>query len=306
MPATQHEVNTVRAEGITMHQLLAPVSFDGSVLRCEEMDLGPLDASGRRSAGGRGTFVDLRFDTVVGATGATIDSRRYAANGLALDERGRVRLDASYRSSVDDVYVVGDGRLGPDTIVRAIADAKVAARAILRAEGLDVDFERTWPVDHLDPVDMLARRGLMIASVNGRAEGARCLACDEVCEICTEVCPNRANVAVVVPGFADPRQIVHLDGLCNECGNCATFCPHAGLPYRDKVTVFWTREDFDASTNAGYLPLADRTYLVRDDVGEVYEHTTGGDRLGADMARVLAALEDRYPYLLTPTGGVPA
>ncbi len=306
MPATQHEVNTVRAEGITMHQLLAPVSFDGSVLRCEEVELGPLDASGRRSPRGRGTFVDLAVDTVIGATGATIDGSRYAANGLALDERGRVRLDASYQSSVKDVYVVGDGRLGPDTIVRAIADAKVAAHAILSAEGLGVDFERTWAVDHLDEPDVFARRGLMIASVNGRAEGARCLACDEVCEICTEVCPNRANVAVVVPGFDDPRQIVHLDGLCNECGNCGTFCPHAGLPYRDKITVFWTREDFDDSTNTGYLPLAERRYLVRDDAGEVFEHAPGEDRLGGDLARVLAALEERYAYLLTPTGGVPA
>jgi putative selenate reductase len=301
MPATQHEVNTVRAEGLTMVELLAPISYDGVTLHCEQMTLGAVDAGGRRSVTGLGTFVDLPFDTVVGATGATIDTSRYTANGLALGSTGRVVLDESYRSSVEGVHVVGDGRLGPDTIVRAIADAKVAARAILAAEGLAVDFDRPPPrpaegaVEQRDEVAVHARRGLMIASVNGRAEGDRCLACDDVCEICTEVCPNRANVAVVVPGFADPRQIVHLDGLCNECGNCGTFCPHAGRPYRDKLTVFWTRDDFDDSTNSGFLPLPDGGYLVRTPDGAV-SHGAGTP----EMQRVLAALEERYGYLLAP------
>jgi putative selenate reductase len=306
MPATQHEVNMVRDEGITMLQRLAPASFDGSVLRCEEMDLGPLDASGRRSAVGRGSFVDLPFDTVIAATGATIDTSRYVSNGLALDEHGRVLLDDNYQSSIKSVYVVGDGRVGPDTLVRAIADSKVVARAILRAEGLGVDFERAWPVNHVGENETVRRRGLMIAAINGNAEGHRCLSCDEVCEICTDVCPNRANIAITVPGFSDPRQIVHIDGLCNECGNCGTFCPHAGLPYRDKITIFWTREDFDSSTNVGYLPLAEHRYLVRDRAGEVFEHTTGDGRLDDAMARVLATLEERYSYLLTQSGRVPA
>ena len=52
----------------------------------------------------------------------------------------------------------------------------------------------------------------------------RCLGCATVCETCTEVCPNRANIHVVVPG-KQQRQIVHVDGMCNECGNCSTFCP---------------------------------------------------------------------------------
>ncbi len=300
MPATQHEVNLVRDEGITMLQLLGPISFDGAVLRCEQMALGSLDASGRRSASGTGTFVDIRVDTVIGATGATIDTSRYAANGLELDERGRVRLDESYQSCVPGVYVIGDGRLGPDTIVRAIADAKVVASAILHRAGLGVDFQRIWTHEHITRAEAVDRRGLMIAAINGRTEASRCLACDEVCEICTEVCPNRANVAVLVPGFADPRQIVHIDGLCNECGNCGTFCPHAGLPYRDKITVFWSHADFEDSTNAGYLPLGDGRYRVRDESGAVFEHSVGEGCLAPEMDQVLAVLEDRYPYLLSP------
>ena len=76
-----------------------------------------------------------------------------------------------------------------------------------------------------------------------------------MCETCCEVCPNRANVAIRVPGMRE-RQIVHVDGMCNECGNCAVFCPYSeGRPYRDKLTLFWSKEDFDDSQNEGFLPV---------------------------------------------------
>ncbi len=95
-----------------------------------------------------------------------------------------------------------------------------------------------------------------------RREAARCLDCDEVCSLCVTVCPNRANQAYTVPplsielpsfvvegGRAVPKgtttlsveqgvQIVNLGDACNECGNCVTFCPTSGAPYRDKPT-FW-------------------------------------------------------------------
>ncbi|MGM0384572.1 MAG: putative selenate reductase subunit YgfK [Actinomycetota bacterium] len=303
MPAAQEDVNNVRAEGIEILELLAPVGYDGALLRCERTELGTYDAGGRRSTHGTGEFVDLAFDTVIGATGATIDAAPYHANRIASDERGHPLLGPDFEAEVSGglrgVHVIGDGRLGPDTVVRAMADAKVAARAILTAHGLRPDFDRS-PVAVFTPEQVLAgRRGVLRDPLAPPAEGSRCLRCDQVCEICTEVCPNRANVAVAVPGFADPRQIVHLDGLCNECGNCGTFCPHAGLPYRDKLTVFWTREDFAASTNTGFLPLDDgAAHLFRLPSGEVVTHRPGEDGLPEDLARVLAALEAEHPWYL--------
>lgn len=302
MPAAQEDVNAVRAEGIEILELLAPISWDGATLRCERTELGAYDA-GRRTTHGTGELVDLPFDTVIGATGATIDPHHYHANGIATDERGRPRLGPAYEArtatGLGGVHVIGDGRLGPDTVVRAIADAKVVARAILTAHGIRPDFDRS-PAALFTPEQVIAgRRGILQDRIAPPAEGARCLRCDQVCEICTEVCPNRANVAIPVPGFADPRQIVHLDGLCNECGNCGTFCPHAGLPYRDKVTVFWTREDFEASTNVGFLPIDDGgAYLVRLRGGEVVTHRRGARDLPSDLARILAALEAEHPWYL--------
>jgi putative selenate reductase len=303
MPATQHEVNLVRADGLTMHELLAPISYDGTTLRCEEMRLSEGDASGRRAVVGLGTFVDMPFDTVIGATGATVKTDAYARNGLAQNARGLAVVDECFQSSIDNVHVIGDGRLGPSTIVRAMADAKTAVRAILHKEHLYVDYDSRPEKVRRDEHEVHGRRGLLIAAINGKAEGDRCLTCDVICQMCTEVCPNRANVAITVPGFADPRQIVHIDGLCNECGNCGTFCPHTGLPYKDKITIFWTREDFDDSTNAGFLPLADGAYLTRMPDGSVREHRADQEDLPDGMGQVLAAIEQDYSFMLAAPVG---
>ncbi len=309
MPAAQEDVNAVRAEGIEIAELLAPLSYDGVTLRCERTALGPYDAAGRRAVHGTGEVVDLPFDTVIGATGATIDAGPYRANGIVVDERGRPRLGPAYEAEITggltQVYVIGDGRLGPDTVVRAIADAKVVARAILARHRIRPDFDAP-PAAVFTPAQVLAaRRGVLRDPLAPPAEGGRCLRCDQVCEICTEVCPNRANVAITVPGFTDPRQIIHLDGLCNECGNCGTFCPHAGLPYRDKVTVFWAREDFADSAATGFLALDDGTYLVRLPSGEVRTHHRGGADLPADLERFLGVLEGEHPYLLRAAPAAP-
>lgn len=307
MPATQHEVNTVRAEGLTIYELLAPVSYDGTMLRCEEMTLSDVDASGRRSVKGTGNHVEMQFDTVVGATGATIETEPYERNGIKLDGRGKAVLDRNYQCSVDGCFVIGDGRQGPATVVEALGDAKVVCKAILESQGITPDYAEPHPTVHQKPEPIYEHRALLIAEINGKAEGDRCLSCQDICEICTEVCPNRANVAITVPGFSDPHQIIHIDGLCNECNTCGTFCPHAGLPYRDKITVFWTREDFDDSTNAGFLPLPgkENTYLVRLPGGDIFEHNQlldyqRANKLTAEMERVLEALQGRYSYLLTP------
>jgi putative selenate reductase len=303
MPATQHEVNLVRSEGLTMHELLAPVTYDGTTLHCEEMTLSEEDATGRRSVVGLGTFVDLPFDTVIGATGATVETGPYARNGLAQSSRGLAVVDTSFQSSIEGVSVIGDGRLGPSTIVRALADAKTAVRAILHKEHLAVDYDVRPEKVARDQHEVHGRRGLLIAAINGKAEGDRCLTCDVICEVCTEVCPNRANVAITVPGFADPRQIVHIDGLCNECGNCGTFCPHAGLPYKDKITIFWTREDFVDSTNVGFLLLADGAYLTRMPDGSVREHLAGDADLPEGMSQVLAAIEKDHAFMFAAPVG---
>jgi len=48
------------------------------------------------------------------------------------------------------------------------------------------------------------------------------------------------------------RQIMHLPDLCNECGNCATFCVHAGKPYREKPRLYFAPADLAREGNNGF------------------------------------------------------
>lgn len=85
-------------------------------------------------------------------------------------------------------------------------------------------------------------------------ECERCLECATVCECCVDVCPNRANVSIVVPTRGTP-QILHLDALCDHCGNCGRFCPYDSRPDEDRFTLYETVEDFEAGRGQGFVVL---------------------------------------------------
>jgi putative selenate reductase len=115
-----------------------------------------------------------------------------------------------------------------------------------------------------------------LSEAAARDEARRCLQCSTVCDKCVEVCPNRANhtyrvepVEWTLPLLAcrsgelqaagqerfsikQTRQIVHVDDLCNECGNCATFCVHEGKPYRDKPRLFLDEAGFQQEDNNAF------------------------------------------------------
>ena len=143
----------------------------------------------------------------------------------------------------------------------------------------------------------LAKRGDVCTDC-ASCEDSRCLGCATVCETCCEVCPNRANVAIRVPGMRE-RQIVHVDGMCNECGNCAVFCPYSeGKPYRDKLTLFWSREDFDDSQNEGFLPVEGGMLVRLDGTTAVYDVDDVACGLPEAVRATIVAVRDDYGYLL--------
>ena len=300
MPAQREEIEGAVADGVAFMELLNPIAFDHGTLTCERMELGDYDALGRREIMSTDETVELAFDTVVTATGAAVQTEAMTRSGIALDERGYLALTASHETSVPGVYVIGDCRRGPHTIVRAMADAKTAAKDILTRESMAHDFVR---VHRPLPEDLLYRvKGTLNLHLPPvEQDYYRCLACDQLCEICNDVCPNRANVHVEVEAsvFGQTHQILHLDGMCNECGNCETFCPHDGKPYLDKVTVFWSEAEFADSENAGFVALDEGRYRVRTESGEVIDYRAGDTHLDPRMAVLIAVTAARYPYYLS-------
>ncbi|MGB9859097.1 MAG: putative selenate reductase subunit YgfK [Moorellaceae bacterium] len=251
MPASLEELKAALEEGVILRELLSPLSWSEGQLRCQKMELGEPDSSGRRAAVPKvGEFEEIPVDTIISAIGQAVDYEILKKNGIQVSEGGKIAVDpATGETNVPNVFVGGDALRGPSTIVQALADGSKVARVILEREGLAPVQGRgnRYGEDAKRRAEIFRKRGVLKgASPEEREEGDRCLECGYICHICVEVCPNRANVAV-------GRQVLHVDGMCNECGNCATFCPYEGAPYRDKLTLFWSEEDFSYSQNSGFL-----------------------------------------------------
>ena len=131
-----------------------------------------------------------------------------------------------------------------------------------------------------------------LAADAAAVEAARCLDCDDLCSLCVTVCPNRAMQAytaaplsIALPrlvvrsgkleptestalSVAQPVQILKIGDLCNECGNCDTFCPTAGAPHRAKPTFWLDEQGFrEASGDAFRLERANGAAILTARLG---------------------------------------
>ena len=121
-----------------------------------------------------------------------------------------------------------------------------------------------------------------------------------VCGNCADVCPNRANVLIEVPEM-ELWQILHVDYMCNECGNCRSFCQYAGAPYKDKFTLFATEEDMEDSTNNGFTVLDAETKEVLVRIGDRQEKVKAdqpSEIFSENLGKLMCTVIDDYTYLL--------
>lgn len=253
MPADEEELVMALEDGVEFKELLSPVKLENGQLFCKVMQLSDYDVSGRRGVTETGETVWVPADTVIAAVGEKVPTDWYQANGLAVSEKGRLYVDEkTLKTSDDNVYVAGDGLYGPATVVEAIRDGRKVAEAIA-GEVLARDFDKL-----AEEEKVYAKRGVLKEEQKETKEAGRCLGCSTICENCVEVCPNRANIAIQVPGM-EKHQIIHVDYLCNECGNCKSFCPYSSAPYLDKFTLFETEADMENSKNQGFAVLDQET-----------------------------------------------
>lgn len=293
MPADEEELQLAIEDGVEFLELLAPVGAENGKLKCSVMELGAPDASGRRSPVDTGKTEEYPADIIIAAIGETIDTGLYAELGVQMDAKGRPVVDADMMTTEAHVYAVGDSRRGPATVVEAIADAAKAAAAIA---GITYDKYADENVAEDEKI-YTAKKGVQSRDT-AKMPDDRCLGCPTVCEVCTDVCPNRANVAIHVPGKCK-AQVIHVDGMCNECGNCEVFCPYqGGRPYKDKFTLYWSEEDFLDSTNEGFLSLGGTQVKVRLDGRVETVDVAGETDLPADAAAVIRTVLNDYAYLI--------
>jgi len=300
MPADIEEIELAVNDGVTFKELLSPKAIKDGKLICDVMALGEKDATGRRSSVKTGETLALDADTVIFAVGEQVDSDVLKNNNIELDVKGHANVSSSCETNISNVYVIGDMKKGPATVVKAIADGKAAAKAILSKEGLSNDFDNKNI--ELSEKSLYEKKGILKDPAHDEKESERCLACNHICELCVDVCPNRANMLVKVHGnFESTHQILHLDGMCNECGNCGVFCPHTGNPYKDKVTLFWSEEDFNDSTNTGFLVMDSESghCMVRTEDGTIAQYSYSNESsLSVKMASMIKSIINNYSFIL--------
>ena len=294
MPADQEELEEAIEEGVNFQELLAPFTHENGKLLCHRMVLSDVDASGRRSVKESDEVVEIPCDTVIASIGEKVDGSFYEKNGIAVTDKGLpVLKKESNETSVAGVYAAGDGAFGASVIVKAIADAKLACEAILnKTIGTDRPSETT-------DEKIYGKKGNLVEPEKGLNPDKRCLACDHICENCCDVCPNRANFAIKVPGV-EMHQIIHVDYMCNECGNCETFCPYDSAPYKEKFTLFHRAEEMEDSTNDGFAFVDNDGNAIVRVGGEKMNYKVGdkNTKLFYRLAEIVDTVYNDYSYLL--------
>jgi putative selenate reductase len=277
MPADREEVKHLLEEGIEVIELCKPQALrvdDGKLraLECRRMEYrGDRDESGRKVPHEiPGSDFEIPFDTLILAIsqGAILDF--LDGEPIALNEQGYIVADpATFETSLPGVYAGGDVvNDGPASIVKAAAAGKAMAAHILGrqaaaavpeeqdvnvAELLRRKSRRRWRASspELPPEkrEGFAEVVLTFDEEQARAEAGRCLDCDVFCGLCVSVCPNLAiQTYEIDPAASQLRQryqVAVIENLCNECGNCTTFCPTSGRPYRDKPRLYLEREEIE-------------------------------------------------------------
>jgi len=307
MPADMEEFYAALEDGVVYKELLQPISFSEGLLKCQKMILGELDTDGRRKAiPVENNFVEIKVDTVISAIGEHADFNLLESNKIRVENNKTFVNNSNYETNIKNVFVCGDASKGPDTVVQAIADARKVTDEILSRENMllpeTVDF--ISEIENLNVKKSFVKNSL---PTNLIEEADRCLMCSYECDKCIDVCPNRANVAVKISsnGFKDSHQIVHIDGLCNECGNCSTFCPYQGNPYKEKFTYFTNEIDFQESNNPGFVkitsPDGGKSYKIRLD-GKIISlnsiNQINLEEVPKDCVKVIEEIEKGYSFLM--------
>jgi putative selenate reductase len=306
MPADQGEIKAVIEENMDIIELVSPekvIAENDKVkaILCSKMELSGIDASGRpKPVKIEGSEFEIPCDTIIPALGQKTDINFIENNLLKSRHLG-------YQTQVEDIFIGGDAKRNAATAIIAISDGRRTAEEIIEKANLDLKIPKLNNDKEISKKELILKRAKRIPSheleetpLNDRQnfklvsktldkksvieEASRCLYCDELCNICTTVCPNFANYsyeikpvkydlqkAIFIEGensklesdgifeVKQKYQILNIANFCNECGNCNTFCPTNSAPYKDKPKVYLTKESFETAPEGYFL---DKTRLT--------------------------------------------
>ncbi len=137
MTALQEEIEEASAEGATILPLQAPLRIEHdeeghvTALITQPQQIGPVGRDGRPSPiAANMEEQSIPCDIVIVAIGQGIDSKAFAAAGIAVNRERFSALPDSIVEGSTKTFAGGDAVTGPSTVIRAIAAGKVAAANI--------------------------------------------------------------------------------------------------------------------------------------------------------------------------------
>ena len=138
LPARREEVHHAKEEGVEFMMLTNPVEILGNeddfvkAVRCEKMELGEPDASGRRRpVEVPGSEFLLEADCVIMAIGTSPNPLiKSTTEGLETQRWGGIIVDEDGRTTREGVFAGGDAVTGAATVILAMGEGKTAAKAI--------------------------------------------------------------------------------------------------------------------------------------------------------------------------------
>jgi NADPH-dependent glutamate synthase beta subunit-like oxidoreductase len=248
MPAIEEEIAGAEEEGVEFRFLAAPLEIiqengRAVAIRCQEMELGEPDESGRRRPVPiAGKEFTLETDCIIAAV-----SQRPDFKGLAVPVDGTwAKAEDNGATAEDKLYAGGDVRsLG--LVTAAIYQGRCAAEEIhKRFRALETEAPAASPIvksdrvllpwypeaaRHLSPKLGAAERlanswdefTSTLSEADAVAEAQRCMSCGSCfdCGSCWSYCQDQA---VIKPAIAGEPYRFKLE-FCNGCNKCKENCP---------------------------------------------------------------------------------
>jgi glutamate synthase (NADPH/NADH) small chain len=158
-PARAEEIHHAQQEGVDFQWLTSPLELLGDAnknvraMRCERMELGAPDASGRRRpVPVPNSAFEIECDMVVYAIGTNANPILGQTSGLKLDKRGYIATDENLATSIAGVFAGGDIVTGAATVIQAMGAGRKAARGMKAWLGLR-DTEDVYLPESRDVAD---------------------------------------------------------------------------------------------------------------------------------------------------------
>ena len=138
-PCTKIEMQQAEGDGVVCEFLTNPVEVLGengkvTAVKCEIMELGEPDESGRRKPVGTGKYKEIKCDYVISAIGQIPDMAVYNVGKIETDH-GYIKAVSSegesFQTSVANIYTGGDIVKGAKTIGVALKCGKDFAKMVI-------------------------------------------------------------------------------------------------------------------------------------------------------------------------------